>query len=352
MKSVSNLRSALLALLTISFITVFSTGCGDSNRDSFVATGFNPGANTGNLIFQLQQQATPQTIVPTGTTSVRIELFSSLTQETATLVEFQVFPFAETIVYEQVPSNVVSARITSFNSDGLPTSVSSGPVEVVLGANSEVVLETVTAVEFTALSVTPDPATLVVGNFGANTTDSQQLTIEGTINGSVFQLPVNADAVDFSLANSSVANVSADGLLSAAFNSGNLRSNTTLTTTYTFLGQEQTATTQVQKFFYEPGAVGQPAVAIGDTYEGGFLALFVNSSSNLVGVSELTFALESPVTGVTIDSQTGIITADNTAVNGTTFNVVVTFVDDGTGGTGLTFTDTVEFEVVTAVIDM
>lgn len=344
------LRHSILAFLLIAFVAAFQSGCGNS-RDEFVATGNQ--AQNGNLVFRFQKALSAQSVgvVPATTTSVRIDLFNSQTQSVNTLVVSQTFAFAETIRFENVPTNVVSALVTTFNADGLPTSFLKGSVQVVLGQDNGVDLGTATPVTFDSLAVTPDPVNLVVGPFGTNPTDQQQLTLTGTISGTAFQLPVSNTSATFVLSNTGLVNISSTGLLSVQFRGSNPVGNSDITTTYSYLGFQKSDVSKVNVHFYGAAAGTTPRIVPGGTYTGGFGTTLIRSNGVEVNTNGLaTYSLQSAVTGVSIDSTTGVITATNAAVPGTEFNVVVTIVDNGTGGTGLTFTDTVKFTVVSAPI--
>ena len=58
----------------------------------------------------------------------------------------------------------------------------------------------------------------------------------------------------------------------------------------------------------------------------------------------MTFALASPVQGVTVSSAGVVTTSSNTPTG--TFNIIATWVDGRTNGTGLTFTQTIPVTVV------
>lgn len=346
MKTLHNVPRVLLALFTVSLLAIVSVGCGDS-RDDFVATNTN-NATTGNLVFQLQQAVT-QTTVPAGTTNVLISLFSTDPPTEGSLLFSDTFAFAPVITVTGVPSNAVSATVTALNSDGLPTAVFTVSVQVTVGGTNTVDSGTAVQVTFSGISVTPDPVNLVVGGFGTNPTDQQQLTITGTLNDTAFQLPINAEAVSFTPNMDQAANISASGLVTTQF-PGLTPSNVTVTVEYTFLGVARTDTFLIASRFFGVTGAASTNLGPGGTYDSGYAATFTGSDTVFVpGVADaLTFALESPVTGVTVNASTGVVTTSASTPVGS-FNVVATWVDNTRpGATGLTFTDTIVFNVANA----
>lgn len=331
----------------VAFVTIFQSGCGDDGRDAFVATGANQQAvGTGNLIFNFQKAAAQTVdIVPANTTNLRIDMFSSDTQNIHTLVFSQTFPFAERIVVPNVPANVVSVLVTAFNSDGLPVAFLRGPAEVLINDDSEVDLDDLQNATFEGLDVTPTVVNLSVSPFGNKNTDQVQLSLAGNVSGTNFILPVNADAASFSFANPGLFNISASGLISTTFDFSRLGGNTTLTTTYTYLGTPQTDV--ITANFYVFGFVTElaPVLAPGTSFGGGLGVVFYRPTTlNEAVGSRVTYSLESPVTGITV-TEDGDISAAASVATGTEFFVVATFVDNGSGGSGLTFTDKVKFTV-------
>lgn len=339
-------------LLAVSLVAVMSAGCGSSSSDSFVFTGQNQVNNptTGSLAFNFQQ-ATAQSVVPAGTTSLRFDLYLSSTAELGTLFETLTFPYADRIVIPDVPVQVKFVVVTALNRDGLPLNTRSGAVTIEPGEVTEVALGDPAIVLFGETSVSPDPVNLVLDPFASTTSDSEQVTMTGLLGGSTFLLPVNADSVTFAPANTAVANVSATGLVSANFNStlfpnipAGAGNNTTVTATYTFNGQSQVDTFQVNSFVFGVAPFGQPVIAQGGSYNQGYVPLFIGADGVQADATSTTYALQTPVTGVNVSSNGAITTTNATPVGPIT--VVATWVDNRVGGTGLTFTDTIVFNVV------
>lgn len=351
MKNLIKAQRALLTLLVVSFVTLFSVGCGSNSSNDFVFTGTTDNAppTTGNLVFQFQQPPVPQTIVPVGTTTLRFDLFTSNPANDDNLFLTATFGYNDTIVIRDVIPQVRFAVVTFFNRDGLPLGTQSGPVEVIVGEDNDVTdkLGPVVPVPFESITVNPDPVNLVVDPFD-ETSDEQQLNLSGSFGGDFFFLPINADAVSFNAANSTVANISSTGLVSTRFAPPGVTpaTNTTVTATYNFNGVTQVETFVINSFLFGVVPVEEPEIVRGSTYSEGYGSTFFGADGVQVPVSDqLSFSLQSLVEGVTVNPTTGVITTTSATPLGD-FVVVVTWVDQRAGGTGLTFTDTITFTVV------
>lgn len=349
MKNLKQTRRVLLTLFTVGFVTLFSIGCGSSGRDAFVATGGSPpAAPTGNLVFQFQRAAAQTiNIVPADTSTLRVDLYSTDPPASATLVFTATFPFQDVLVVEDVSTDVQSAVVTAFNEDGLPVARYTASVDVQAGVDTEVDLGEGQEVPFEAVNVSPDPVNLLFTNpeVEDRLTLNQQLSLTGLFGGNVFFLPINDDA-SFTTANSLVANVSSDGLVSARFFPGNvLGGNTTVTATYDFMGTEQQGTVDVFTRIFVVFPLDPTTLTPGETYNSGFEPVFVDADGQQVDIDDaITFSLENSVEGVTVNSETGVVTTTSSTPIGD-FNVLVTWVDGRNGGTGLTFVCPVEFSI-------
>lgn len=347
-------KSALLTLLALSFVALFAVGCGDS-RDDFVITNTNNNpATQGNLVFNFQQAVTQQVpdTVPAGTASLRFDFFSTNPPDAESLVFTETRAFAQEIVIEDVPSNVVSVLVTAFDANGFPLATLSGDVTVIIGATNPVDLDDSNPVTFDALTVAPDPVLIVIDDNGNQATvvetgsgeqangNTEQLLFTGSFSvGTPQTLPATASFLSFSDI-SPVANVSSTGLIT-----GNEDGTDDLTTTYTIGSQARTDTVTVNNYFFNVTAEDGVELLPTDTYGGRYTAEFAFGADQLANVAaNSTFALQGTPTGITIDPDTGDLELENATPG--TFNVIVTWVDGrSTGGTGNTYTNVVEFRV-------
>ena len=359
------LRQIYSTGLLLTILAFLATGCGDS--ENFVFTGNNaaPAATTGNLTFNFEQAPAAQDIVPNGTTSLRFDFFSTNPPAQSSFVFTENRTFNTVVVIEDVPSNCVSVLVTAFNSDGLPLATYSGAFVVQPGQNVAVDLNDAVPVTLDAITVSPDPMNLAYGSdipfFIGSPTDEiieliggdVQAVITGSFsNGSTAQLPITAATTTFSGLNN-IANVTATGLFSVESLNA-IGNNTTATATYT-LGssiQPDDFTINTSAMVAAPGTLivsggidtEDPIITSPGGYDGGFAAGIIasNGISTFVDESDLTFALESPVTGISIDANTGVITAASGITANTSVFVLVTFVDTVRN---LTYTSRIEMRV-------
>ena len=337
----SRIQRALLALFTIAFVSLFSVGC-DSSGNGLVVDTFN----TGNLQFQFQRPVT-QTVdtVPSGTTMLRFDLFSTNPATEGSLVFSETRDYADQITLTGVPTNVVLVVVTTLDADGLPTAILSAPVQVIVGSTIQVDLNDAVAVTFEALSITPETINVVVTDKGQ--VETQQLTFTGTFNSEQFALPITSPEASFSFDTPNVGNVSSTGLYTfdTEVHSGP-GTNTTLTGNYTFGSTTLMDTVQVFVYGFFPFPQGSQFLVPGDSYTACYGSEFVRPNSIVETPSTFTFALESPVTGVTVDSATGDITTTASTPVGT-FKVIVTY-NDSTSG--MTFQAGVDFTVTNNIM--
>ena len=181
---------------------------------------------------------------------------------------------------------------------------------------------------------------------GFSQTTSTQSQLVGTIAGENYFLPIVNSTANFSIANTSVANVSSAGVFDTTLSGSGGFGNTTASVTYTVAGQQRTANVDVfvRFFFIAPiGSINQ--IPQGGTYNSGWGAFFRDSNGTQTTITNnVTFALASPVQGVSVSSAGVVTTSSNTPTG--TFNIIATWVDGRTNGTGLTFTQTIPVTVV------
>lgn len=330
-------KSALLTMLLVGFVALFSVGCGDS-RDEFVATNSNGG--TGTLVFRFQQ-AVLQAVdtVPAGTTQLVFSLHAGAPASTANLVEVRgPVAFQNVVTLTGVPTNVTHVVVTALGANNQPLAILTGDVFVQAGVTTDVDLNDSTPVTFDAITVSPDPINLVVGGAGV------QASISGAFsNGSNVNLPINNSTTTFSFApDNGVANFSATGLFQ-----GLQAGNSTATATYTLGGVSRSDTFLVRVYEFEADVTTPPAELVsGGNYTAGYTLNLTRADLTTRDnfTSAVTYAISPDVNGLSIDANTGDITNNGSVTSGT-FNVVVTVTDSVSG---LTFTDTIPFTVVSS----
>jgi hypothetical protein len=363
----NHFNSGILTAIVVLCLAFLATGCGDS--DDFVITANAPAAaTTGNLVFRFQQAAAQQTedIVPAGTATLRFDLFSTDPPSQTSLVVTDTRVFERVITLLDVPSNVVSVLVTAFDEDGNPLVTLSGSTVVIVGADVEVDLNDATPVTLDSITVSPDPIILAYGtqtpyfNTGGQLAGipsffgngDVQATILGSFsNGSTGDLPITASTTTFSgLQN--VANVTATGLFSVDPQfCGN---NATATATYTLGSSVQSDDFVVNTscFVAVTGTptggdtvdLNIPAITSPGGYSGGYAGGVIRHNQTIFVVNEtsLTFALESPVTGISINQNSGVITASGGITPDTPVFVLVSFTD---AFSGLSYTARLELRV-------
>lgn len=330
-------KSALLTMLLVGFVALFSVGCGDS-RDEFVAT--NTGSGTGTLVFRFQQPvAQTLSTVPAGTAQLLFSLHAGAPASTTNLVVVRgPLAFQPVITLSDVPTNVSHVVVTAFGANGQPLGVATGNVEVQAGVSSDADLGPFASVTFDAITVSPDPLNLVVGG------SSGQVSIAGAFSGdrTVASLPINNTTTSFSFSpNNGVANFSATGVFH-----GLEAGNTTATASYTLANVTRTDTFAVRVFEFEANAESNTVVP-GGNYTDGYTLMLTRADGTTQSsfASGVSYSMNPAVNGLTINSTTGVVTNNGSVTSGT-FNVVVT-VNDSVSG--LTFTDTVPFTVASPI---
>jgi len=349
-------RSALLTLLVVGFVSLFAVGCG--NSDNFVFTGNtnNPvTGDTGNLVFRFTQAQTIDT-VPTGTTSLRFDFFSSDTPSLATFLFTETRSYAELIIIEDVPVEVQSVVVTAFGANGEPLAVLTGDVTVIVGTDQEVDLVFNSNPTFNSITLSPNPAIILTP--GDNT---QQVSVSANFDtaqvlGQQTSYNVNIDPSQCSFAfteatgnPTATANITTGGLV--ILNTD--LQNSTLTASYTAFGVTRSDSTLVRTVnFAAENASGPTTYTPNSPFTGWYDVTFFESDGvtqlNVNSGANTTYSLASGQTDVVVNPQTGTFTTTGS----TTGNIVirVTWVDgrtqaaDGTGGTGATFSDDVTFQ--------
>jgi hypothetical protein len=347
-------KSALLTLLAIGLVSLFAVGCGSS--DNFVATGTNNNnanpAQSGNLIFNFVQA---QDTVPVGTTTLRFDFFSSDPPSLASFLFTETRSFASQIIIQDVPPEVEVVVVTAFGDNNEPLAVLTGNAVVVLGGDSTVDLVFNSNPTFNSLTLTPAPAIIL----SPQSSTTAQVAVSTNFDtaqvlGQQTSYDVNIAPADCSfnfqeggLFKNETANITTDGLVTAV----NYRQNATLSCEYTAFGTTRSDTTLVRTCLFAVKLVRIKPLDPTDSRSITYKAGFSDSDGSPLDVSpEVTFSLKTAATGVSVDSVTGTITTNGAAAG--TYTVVATWVDprtqnaDGTGGTGATFTDEFNFDVV------
>ena len=362
-KALRPIYSSGLFLILLAFL---ATGCG--NSDNFVFTGNSataPAATTGDLTFNFEKEVAAQDIVPSDTTSLRFDFFATNPPAESSFVFTETRTFSTTVVIEDVPSNCVSVLVTAFNSDGLPLATYSGSFVVQVGQDVPVDLNDAVPVTLDAITVGPDPMNLAYGSdipfFIGNPPEENIELINGDVqavitgsfsNGSTAQLPITAATTTFSGLNN-IANVTATGLFSVVSLNA-LGNNTTATATYT-LGssvQPDEFTINTSALIAVPGTLAgpsqvdteDPVITSPGGYDRGYAGAVIASNrvTTYLDESDFTFALESPVDGISINANTGVITAASGVTANTPVFVLVTYVDTLRN---VTYTSRIEFRV-------
>lgn len=356
-----------LILLTLAAFLVF--GCGDSN-DDFVFTGNNSGS-TGNgsqLVFRFQRPVTAQTTVPADTTTIRFDLYSTDAPTSAALLSSETRLYADLIVLENVPTETRSVNVTLLNQDGLPTGTYTKVVSVPAGSRIEVSLEgvPVTPPSFTELGLTPNPINVYITSGDADS-NTVQLSVGATINGSVFPAPF--EDVTVTVEHPNVLQILDSGLLLVQRNilalespiSGvGVRSNTTVTASYTLnqVTRQTVAPVNIHYFSSEIGAfigllfgTGEIPVPSGEenVFDGTFGDYFYigpDGIAVLIEQEEVTLALETSSSQITLNSETGELSIPAETPVGTKFSLVSTWVDNRENGSNHTYVERLNFVVV------
>lgn len=358
----SKLPKAKILTLVAMIAVLFSTGCGSSN-DDFVA--FNNGnnnvnnANAGDLVFRFQRPVVQATVDP-ATTTLRFDFHSTNPRTETSLVFTESRLYADVIIFNSVPTNVVFVEVTAFNTDGAPLSRFSAPVTVNPLAGTDVVFGVPENLNLESITVDPDPVNLVLTNLFS--TDFVPVRINGTFEGQAISLPVNSDTTSFEV-DHPLIRVDENGLAfidsSLLFFGGvmddddDIALNVTATATYTLNGVSQQDTFRIDtylfgsEFTFFPFFIftgGFPIDQGGSIENWGFGLVRPTGIEDGIDDADLQFELvDAPVPNVTLID--GDLNVAPEAQEGLQFTVNVTYVDDGPGGSGLTFVSTIPFVV-------
>ena len=360
-------RSALLYGLLSLLLTLCVSGCGDS--ENYVFTGSSvtpPAATTGSLTFNFQPAAAAQDIAPPGTTSLRFDFFRTNPPAESSFVFTENRTFSTVVLIEDVPSDVVSVLVTAFDTEGLPLATYSGTFAVQVGQNVVVDLADAVPVTLDSISVGPDPINLAYGLDIPFFTESPaeedveliggevQAVITGSFsNGSNAELPITASSTTFTGLPEQI-NVTTTGLFSTvSLNALGYSLPATATYTLGSVARSDEFTVNISALLVIPGTPGEfpqvtptdPIIASPGGYDGGFVAALISPDATTTTVfvdSDLVFALETPVAGISIDPETGVITAASGIAPNTAVFVLVSYVDPNTS---LSYTSRVEFRV-------
>jgi hypothetical protein len=325
-------NTTLLTFLTLCMVALFAVGCGDS--EEFVATGpvVAPGTG-GNLSFAFDR-ALAQTAgqVPAATTQLIFSLHSGNPPTQANLVETRLVAFNESIVLEDVDPSVTTVVVLALSSEQFPLVTLQGDAVVVVGTTQPVDLAGATIITYDALTVAPQLVNVVKDAAGVQL----DLTLAFS-NGSTFNL-VNFDAPEFSSSqNNVVANITPTGLVSTGVGG----QNATGTAFYDLFGTSHSDTFEIHTYCFEIFSYDTPNIAgsggpFTDTLE--MSGRFVGPNGIVDNINHnggnanpnLSFALATPVTGVSIDPNSGDLTGTNVS-NGTQIDILVTYTDPNTG---------------------
>jgi hypothetical protein len=202
--------------MTALLLGLLVAGCESSSDGSFVATpgeSGNNNASTGSVTFNFVQ-AQSQITVPVGTTDLRFEFFTDL-GGTGSLVLREDRAYAGSITIDGVPTTARSVVVTAYDSDGFPVSEFVANVTPVADGNVVVSAASGTSSPVTLTGITSSPLSLSLGLDGV-----VALQISATFsNGD--SVPLGTDVlaeVQFTSSDTTVATVSAEGVVSAALN--------------------------------------------------------------------------------------------------------------------------------------
>lgn len=234
-----------------------------------------------------------------------------------------------------------------------------------MGQNVVVDLADAVLVTLDSISVGPSPINLAYGLDIPYFTESPaeetieliggdvQAVITGSFsNGSNVELPITASSTTFTGLPGQI-NVTTTGLFSTdSLNALGYSLPGTATYTLGSVARSDEFTVNISAVLLVPGAAGEfpqidpenPIIASPGGYDGGFVAALISSDGTtaLASNSGLAFALETPVVGISIDPETGVITAASGIAPNTAVFVLVSYVDPATS---LSYTSRLEFRV-------
>ena len=326
------LSRSLLALMLASFLSILAVGCGNSS-DDFVFTNNNNGVvnPNGNLTFRFTRAVTQQE-VPADTIQLAFSLHSGSPPTAANLVETRLVAYNDVVVLEDVDPSVTTVVVTAVGTNGVPLVAYQGTTVVVPGTTQEVTLGNGTPITFDTLDVSPQVVNVVKGGEGVQL----QFTLSFGNDTTIVLPSFNSPAASFSQ-ETTVANISATGLVSTGVGG----QNSTATAEYELFGTTRSDTFTINTFCFdlldietdfEVALVTGPTTDELTLFNARFIGpngVVINFTENDDAFDNVTFALQSAPTGVTIDSDTGNITGAN-AQEGTAV-ILITYTDPVTG---------------------
>lgn len=334
----NTIKKPLLTLLLIGFVSFFALGCGSSSDSSGGGVGFgddllnnNNGAPTARVIVQFTR-AQAQTTVPASTTQADFVFFDNVEvgQGNQVFAAFNVpIPAGDSpsVQLEDVPATARSLRITVRDASGAPISVIAMNVALISGGTTTIDTSTgvASAVTFDGLIATPDPLLLDLNQESSTV----QLVLTGsfsTLDTSEFSSQTFASAASFSSSDNTIS-VNQSGVVSVVDGEP---TTATITASYTLGETTQTDTLTVRTGVLDTAGL-MSSTTRGESSEAfttiNFFDGSLQSPTNVVGLTGLSFSLLPGGEGLTIDSATGVVTAAN--ISSSTYTIVVTF-DNGT----------------------
>ena len=327
-------KKSLLTGLSVGILALGTVGCGDS--DNFVFTDAVAVATTSDVSFQLVVDQ----IIAGGFDGSGDFVFTDAAGET--VFEADGINVDTIAVLNDVPEEATNVSITLRDAAGAPLSTVTAPLELIGGLDTTVDLTgaTTTPITFDSLAIAPDPL-LLDRNQPA---EGVQVLLNGAFgNGEevAFPLETLSTSATFQSSDIDVFEVDANGLtLPCSFEATG--SEAILTSTFTVGDVTQSDDVEVRigeieafGFSLLPGGTsGPPQVFFADG----------NGFFNPVdGDSSLSFAIDPPVEGVTIDAADGSVTVESTVAEGTSVTVNVSFDSTELGdGVGREYIDSFE----------
>lgn len=313
--------------LAVSLVAVFSVGCGDDNGD-FVISGNQNAPGTGNIVFQFMTAQAGT--VPVGTATLAFDFYNNVNPAAGQILYTATSVFANTVTVLNVPVQARSVIITAYDAAGHPLSSLTSAVSINPGVNTNADLTSalITTITFDSITVTPDPAELVVGGQMGTTA---QLTLIGNFsNGEsiTFTAEENAQNGFFTSNDVAVVNVSPAGLLTSVGVGA-----TTVDVSYEVNGVTRSSSVDVtvasavaDVLTVTPAALTIPAGDASIALEAS-LSVDGGAATDVTGDPNLSYGLQAPVTGISVDASTGVVTVEASVVDGTTATVVATYND-------------------------
>lgn len=220
----------MLFPLLVSFLLLFSAGCGGSGGGFAPVT---PSSGPGTLVFQFVKPVNAQAIqVPAETTLLRFDFFNASGANVLSTER----PFNFEVTVTGVPSEATRVEITTYGPGRVPLTVISSPVTVTPNASTTVFLggAQVTTVQLQSL---------IVDAVGVAAGATQQVSVSGQFdNGDVvvFNETTGGTATFGTTVDTNIATISSTGLVT-----GNSGGTTTAPVSFTINGQTVDGTVSV-----------------------------------------------------------------------------------------------------------